>query len=104
MSSLSGSNEILKGQVCVQYIRCGKPGCRCVDGKLHGPYHYRIWREGDKVHKVYVRQSEVEAVQAACRAYQGYSEQLRGLKLQRLALTKGVSRAWRQAKHFLPMA
>ena len=41
----------LEGEVCVQFIRCGKSGCRCQAGHLHGPYHYRVWREGAQVRK-----------------------------------------------------
>src|SRR4051794_19202611 len=26
-------------------IRCGKEGCKCNDGKLHGPYFYAYWSE-----------------------------------------------------------
>ena len=58
--------EPLEGEVCPQFIRCGKPGCRCQYDKPHGPYHYRIWREGTRVRKVYVKATEVEAVRAAC--------------------------------------
>jgi hypothetical protein len=28
------------GRLVRQSRRCGKPGCRCVDGELHGPYTY----------------------------------------------------------------
>ena len=97
----AGPRPMLKGQVCVQYVRCGKPGCRCVDGEPHGPYHYRVWRDGDKVRKAYVRRAELAEVQAACHAYQEYLEHLRRLRLQRLALVKDVSRAWRKAQPYL---
>ncbi len=31
-----------------EMIRCGKKGCRCTEGKLHGPYWYAYWTEGGK--------------------------------------------------------
>ena len=30
----------LAGSLVEQHRRCGKPGCRCVRGELHGPYVY----------------------------------------------------------------
>ena len=35
-------------------VRCGKPRCACREGKLHGPYVYKYWREGGRVRKKYV--------------------------------------------------
>jgi hypothetical protein len=61
----------LPGTVQPQYVRCGKPNCKCAHGELHGPYWYRLWREWDgKQHKEYVRKSDVERVRAACEAQQ----------------------------------
>ena len=28
------------GYLIPQYVRCGKPGCRCRKGRMHGPYWY----------------------------------------------------------------
>ena len=30
----------LRGSLSSQGRRCGKPGCRCAEGELHGPYTY----------------------------------------------------------------
>jgi hypothetical protein len=35
-------------------VRCGKPGCKCARGELHGPYTYKYWREAGKLRKAYV--------------------------------------------------
>jgi len=91
----------LEGEVCVQYIRCGKSGCRCQAGYLHGPYHYRIWREGAQVRKVYVKASELEAVKAACEAHKIMSRSLRDMKHTRLRLTQSIQKEWRQTQRFL---
>ncbi len=88
----------LPGEVCAQYIRCGKPGCHCRLGERHGPYYYRIWREGSRVQKAYVRREDLDAVQAACDAYRAYQQTLRGLRLQREALTQSIRHEWRRAK------
>jgi hypothetical protein len=63
----------LKGVVRPQWVRCGKPNCRCASGEradLHGPYYYRFWREGGRLRKRYVPRKEVEAVRSACRRRQ----------------------------------
>lgn len=60
----------LPGTVLPQYVRCGKSGCKCARGELHGPYWYRFWhQDGYKLRKEYVRKADLEAVRAACRAY-----------------------------------
>lgn len=88
----------LAGEVCEQYIRCGKPNCRCQDGRPHGPYYYRIWREGRQIHKVYVKSTEVEATQAACDAHKRLTKTLRDAKHLRLKLTQGILKEWRRTQ------
>jgi hypothetical protein len=31
---------ILRGSLIERYKRCGKPGCKCADGRGHGPKYY----------------------------------------------------------------
>jgi hypothetical protein len=59
----------LPGAICTQWVRCGKPTCKCANGDLHGPYFYRFVWVGGRQRKVYVRQAEVEQLRAACDAY-----------------------------------
>ena len=61
--------KMLPGVVCAQWVRCGKPGCRCARGQGHLAY-YRFWREGGRLRKCYVRRAELESVRAACAARQ----------------------------------
>lgn len=35
-------------------IRCGKEGCKCNEGKLHGPYWYAYWSEQGKTRSQYI--------------------------------------------------
>ncbi len=51
-----------------QWVRCGKGGCRCSQGALHGPYHYVFWREHGRLRKRYVRAPRVAEVIAECEA------------------------------------
>ncbi len=56
------------GSVCMQWVRCGRPNCRCARGELHGPYYYRFWREDGRLRKAYIKQADLAAVRAACEA------------------------------------
>jgi hypothetical protein len=62
--------KTLPGMVCRQWVRCGRPGCRCARGQLHGPYLYHFARENGRLRKRYVRPAELADVQAACQARQ----------------------------------
>ena len=90
--------EPLEGEVCPQLIRCGKPGCRCQSGQLHGPYHYRIWREGSRVRKVYVKATEVEAVRAACNLHRTLSRSLQNVRQANQHLTQSIQKEWRRTE------
>jgi hypothetical protein len=37
-----------------EMVRCGKKGCRCSRGELHGPYWYAYWTEDGKTRSEYV--------------------------------------------------
>lgn len=77
----------LPGTVCEQFIRCGKPNCRCRKGEPHGPYFYRIWRDGPTVNKVYVCAQDLARVRGQCDQYRVLDEDLRALRARRLAYT-----------------
>ena len=57
----------LPGSIHAEWIRCGKPGCHCAHGELHGPYWRRYWREAGRTHKAYVRLEEADQIRAATR-------------------------------------
>src|SRR5689334_2410074 len=61
-SAFLHKNPGLPGSVQAQYVRCGKPNCRCVDGEKHGPYWRRYWREGGRTKSVYVQLEESDQV------------------------------------------
>ena len=58
--------KTLPGAVCAQWRKCGKAGCHCARGELHGPYFARFWRQGGRLRKAYVRKAEVEDVRRRC--------------------------------------
>ncbi|MES2459850.1 MAG: DUF6788 family protein [Armatimonadota bacterium] len=70
----------LPGTVHREWKKCGKAGCRCAGGlvdQLHGPYHYRFWRDGGRLQKQYVPAADVDQVQAACRERRIFDAQMR---------------------------
>lgn len=81
----------LPGAVCAQYVRCGRPGCKCAKGELHGPYWYRFYRERGRQHKAYVRPSDLEQVRAACEARRARRRESR----EAMAQVKGYFRLLR---------
>jgi hypothetical protein len=44
----------LKGSVQTQTRRCGKAGCRCAEGELHGPYVYLAVQSGRRRRLLYI--------------------------------------------------
>ena len=61
--SLPDVEGLISGSVVEQGRRCGKEGCRCARGELHGPYTYVVLpRAGGRTPTVYVPASAAEAV------------------------------------------
>jgi hypothetical protein len=52
----------LRGALQRQMRRCGKAGCRCVEGELHGPYLYLAVRTGARSRLLYVPADVVHQV------------------------------------------
>jgi hypothetical protein len=60
---LADPETTLQGSVIDQMRRCGKPGCRCATGELHGPYVYlSLGRAAGKARLVYVPAGLADAV------------------------------------------
>jgi hypothetical protein len=90
-------HKILPGVVIRQWVRCGRPNCRCAHGELDGPYHYRFWREGGRLRKAYVRPEELEQVRARCEARRRLRQDVKaGWQnwRQLLAAVRGLEAAW----------
>ena len=56
-----------KGSIHRQWVRCGKPQCRCGRGERHAA-QYLFWREGGRLRKRYIPAADAPAVRAACAA------------------------------------
>lgn len=59
----------LPGAICLQWVRCGRAGCRCKQGELHGPYSYRFVREGGRLRKRYIRKEDLQEIIAQVGAW-----------------------------------
>ena len=53
-ASLANPQASLEGSLVSQMRRCGKEGCRCTQGELHGPYVYLSISRGANRRLVYV--------------------------------------------------
>jgi hypothetical protein len=40
LRELPSLHDVLRGSLIERYKRCGKPGCKCADGRGHGPKYY----------------------------------------------------------------
>jgi hypothetical protein len=52
----------LQGSLQTQGRRCGKPGCRCAAGELHGPYVYLAVRSSGQTRLLYIPAELAEEV------------------------------------------
>jgi hypothetical protein len=84
--------KTLPGAVCVQRVRCGKPGCRCARGQAHVAF-YRFWREGGRQRKCYVKRTDLADVLAACEARRHASREVSAGWEQRRQLATVVREA-----------
>lgn len=60
--------KMMPGSVHAQYVRCGKPSCKCARGELHGAYYYHFVRVDGNRTKRYLKTHEVAQMRAACLA------------------------------------
>lgn len=51
-----------RGSLQLQWKRCGKKGCRCCHGTMHGPYLALYWRAEGRQKKRYIRLEELPDV------------------------------------------
>ena len=61
-TSLADPQASLEGSLVSQMRRCGKEGCRCAQGELHGPYVYLSISRGAERRLLYVPAELAEVV------------------------------------------
>jgi hypothetical protein len=60
--ALADPQASLEGSLVSQMRRCGKEGCRCAQGELHGPYVYLSISRGSDRRLLYVPAELAEVV------------------------------------------
>jgi hypothetical protein len=80
--------EPLPGSLHAAWVRCGTAGCRCARGALHGAYWRRQWREGGRTRREYVKQADVEQVQAGLAAWREQHPPASALRQELAALRR----------------
>ena len=60
--SLPPLEAVLHGALIIQRRRCGKPGCRCTRGQLHGPYVFLTVRRRAGRRLLYIPEALAAAV------------------------------------------
>ena len=61
-ATLADPQANLEGSLVSQMRRCGKEGCRCTQGELHGPYVYLSISRGAERRLVYIPAELAEVV------------------------------------------
>lgn len=59
----------LPGALVRDFKRCGRPTCKCASGALHGPYFVRVWHDGTRRRKAYVKAKDAQQVRASIELY-----------------------------------
>jgi hypothetical protein len=63
LRQLPPMKQLLRGSIIERYLRCGKPGCKCAQGKGHGPkYYLSVSFPGRRPQQDYVPQGDYTRV------------------------------------------
>ena len=55
MINILSRKNMLYGSVVEKYVMCGKSGCKCKKGKLHGPFYYLTYKENSKTKMIFLK-------------------------------------------------
>ena len=65
------ARTIVRGSLIERYLRCGKPGCHCAQGRGHGPkYYLSISHPHRRPELQYIPQAQQPQVQALLNHFQ----------------------------------
>ncbi|MBM3709479.1 MAG: hypothetical protein FJW61_03540 [Actinobacteria bacterium] len=53
--------RLLYGSVVKKYKACGKGGCKCTRGLLHGPFYYLTYKQDGKTKMIFIKKNMWEA-------------------------------------------
>jgi hypothetical protein len=58
-------------------VKCGKKGCKCSRGELHGPYYYYVTTDQTERTRRYIRRADVPETAQACENHRQLQAELR---------------------------
>ncbi len=67
----------IQGSMVKIYRSCGKKGCRCQQGYLHGPAHYISYKEKGRTQMVYIPKALAGEVKKSLAQYKKVKELIR---------------------------
>lgn len=101
--------KMVRGTICSQKVRCGKPNCKCASGDLHGPYFYHFERIGRVLKKRYVKPTELERLRGFVTSRQENERRARAIALteqrhwsqlsEELRASEKLITEWRKSQH-----
>lgn len=86
----------LPGSVCAQWRERG--------GKRYGPYYFRFWREGGRLHKQYVKRNDVDSVRAACQRHREEQQAQRQNHTELMRMLRQYKATCRELERWMKMA
>ena len=93
--------KTLPGAVCWQWVRCGKPRCKCERGELHGPYAYRFERVDGRLRKHYIPKADVAALITACERHREEERARRAARRELTELLRGYTATCREVERWV---
>jgi hypothetical protein len=73
---LTEPGEMVAGSIYKTYRKCGKPGCRCARGELHGPFLCLSITERGVRRLTHIRREDEEWVGSRAENYREYQKAL----------------------------
>jgi len=70
LAKLPPLDELVRGSLVERAVRCGKPSCRCADGKLHGAVYLSVTHRGGRTEQISVPRQLVATVRHGIAVYQ----------------------------------
>ena len=74
---LTQLQEMLSGTLVTKFLRCGKAGCRCQEGRGHGPKYYVSDKSGGLTRMLYVPRAMLADVRRRLRLSRKFKKLVR---------------------------
>jgi hypothetical protein len=85
IKSLS-KKSMISGSVVEKYIMCGKSGCKCKKGELHGPFYYLSYKESNKTKMIFLKAHISKKAKILNESYRQWRKNRASVSLSRISL------------------